>query len=140
MSRSAVAATAMLLLMLVASGCQSTGSAPTPQMYAVPIASFQSVAGKWAGLIVRAPRSREDDWVRVAIAEDGQYEFASYRTIGVLSGRGQFTLGDGKLTVTTERGTATGSLWASERHRMLRFTGALQDGTQYTAELTPSKK
>ncbi len=127
------------LLSLLVSGCQSSGPAPQQQWNAVSIESFESVAGKWAGLMVRTPRTRHDDWVRVTIGDDGRYEFVSYRTIGVLSGRGQFTLAGGKLTVTTDRGTATGSLWESDGKRMLRVTGVQDDGKDYAAELTPSR-
>lgn len=137
--RAAALLVCMTLLSLVAQGCQSLGPAPKQQWTLQSIESFGSVAGKWAGLMVSHPKSRKDDWVRVAIADDGRYEFASYRTIGVLSGRGQFTLAEGQLTVTTERGTATGSLLVSDGSRMLRIMGTMRDGTQYTAELEPSR-
>jgi hypothetical protein len=120
-------------------GCQSTDQQPKQTFHSVAIDSFQSVAGKWAGVMIRTPRSREEDWIRVTIQPDGRYEFASYRTIGVLSGHGQFTLADGKLAVKTERGTAMGTLWMADDRRMLRFAGVLEDGMQYTAEVTPAK-
>ncbi|MDH4328058.1 MAG: hypothetical protein OEV77_06025 [Nitrospira sp.] len=129
----------LTLLALVVQGCQSLGPVPKQQWSPQSIESFGVVAGKWAGLMVSRPKSRKDDWVRVTIADDGRYEFASYRTIGVLSGQGQFTLADGQLTVTTERGTATGSLLVSDGSRMLRITGVMSDGMQYTAELEPSR-
>ena len=127
------------LTALLVVGCQSTDHEVKRQWSAQPIESFESVAGKWAGLMVRTPASRHDDWVRVLIGKDGTYEFTSYRTIGVFSGRGQFTLAEGKLTVTADRGTATGSLFVSEAKRMLRFIGVMKDGTEYTAEVEPSK-
>lgn len=120
-------------------GCQSAPSEPKRQWIAQPIESFNSVAGKWAGIMLRVPRAREDDWVRVAISQDGKYEFSSFRTIGVFSGRGQFALTGGKLTVTNERGAATGSLLVSDGTRMLRVIGIMNDGTEYTAELERSK-
>jgi hypothetical protein len=55
----------MTLLSLVVQGCQSTGPAPKQQWSHRPIESFGSVAGTWAGLMVRSPKAREDDWVRV---------------------------------------------------------------------------
>lgn len=126
------------LLTLAAPGCQSVGHAPAQQWSPEPIDSFDLVAGKWAGLLVRAPKVRKDDWIRLSIDNDGRYEFSSYRTIGVFSGQGHFTLDDGKLTVTTERGTATGSLFVSNGSRMMRFIGIMEDGVQYAAELEPS--
>lgn len=132
----------LLCSVLIASlglGCQATGPVPKRQWNAQPIESFASITGKWAGIMVRTPKSREEDWVRVTIGNDGRYDFTSYRTIGVFSGHGQFSLEEGKLTVTTERGTATGSLWIADDSRMLRMRGVMKDGTEYTAELQPSQ-
>lgn len=137
--RAATLLICMTLLSLVVQGCQSTGPTPKHQWSPQPIESFGSVAGKWAGLMVRSPKAREDDWVRVTIADDGRYEFTSYRTIGLFSGRGQFTLAEGKLTVTTERGTATGSLYVSDNSRMLRMSGVMENGAQYAVQLQPSQ-
>lgn len=130
---------AALAALFVIAGCQSTEPELKHTFHPVAIDSFQSVAGQWAGVMIRTPRSREEDWIRVTIQPDGRYEFASYRTIGVLSGHGQFTLADGRLAVKTERGTATGTLWMAESRRMLRFAGQLEDGMHYTAEVTPAK-
>ncbi|MDF0666040.1 MAG: hypothetical protein P0119_08205 [Nitrospira sp.] len=137
--RAAVLLVCMSLWSLVVQGCQSPGVAQKQQWSPQPIESFGSIAGKWDGLVVRSPKVRGDDWLRVTIADDGRYEFASYRTIGIFSGRGQFTLAEGKLTVTTERGTATGSLYVSDNSRMLRMSGVMEDGTRYAAQLHPSQ-
>lgn len=137
--RAATILVSLTLVVLVVQGCQSLGPAAMQPWNPQSIESFDSVAGKWGGLMVSHPKSRKDDWVRVTIADDGRYEFASYRTIGVLSGRGQFTLAEGQLTVTTERGSATGSLLVSDGSRMLRIIATMRDGTQYTAELEPSR-
>jgi hypothetical protein len=137
--RTATVLIGLTLLALVVQGCQSLGPAPKQQWSPQPIESFGSVAGKWTGLIVNHPKSLKDDWVRLSIGNDGRYDFATYRTIGVFSGRGQFTLTEGQLTVTTERGSATGSLFVSDGSRMLRVIGIMGKGTEYTAELEPSK-
>jgi len=42
-------------------------------VHPVSISTFQSVAGKWAGIMRTTPRSREDDWITVTIREDGAY-------------------------------------------------------------------
>jgi len=120
-------------------GCQTSGTTQKPQWSAAPIESFASVVGKWGGLMVSEPKSRFDDWVRLSIGRDGRYTFTSYRTIGVFSGQGQFDLVNGKLTVMTERGLATGSLLVSDGARMLRFLAVMKDGTEYTVELDPAK-
>src|SRR5215831_16053340 len=80
--RAAVLLVCMSLWSLVAQGCQSTEVASKQQWSPQPIEFFGSVTGKWAGLVVRSPKVRGDDWLRVTIADDGRYEFASYRTIG----------------------------------------------------------
>jgi hypothetical protein len=129
----------VLVLLVLVLGCQAPGTTQKRQWNAVRIDSFASVAGNWAGLMVSAPKARRDDWVRASISHDGRYIFASYSTIGVFSGRGQFALVDGKLTVMTERGSAAGSLLVSDEARMLRFVGVMKDGTEYTAELDPAK-
>lgn len=120
-------------------GCQASGTPQHRQWNEAPIESFTSIAGKWSGIMVTAPKAREDDWVRTSISRDGRYEFASYRTIGVFTGKGQFALVNGKLSIMTERGSATGSLLVSDGARMLRFLALMKDGTEYTVELEPEK-
>ncbi|WP_455242710.1 hypothetical protein [Petrachloros mirabilis] len=129
----------VVFLSLLVVGCQTSGTTQKPQWSAAPIESFASVVGKWGGLMVSEPKSRFDDWVRLSIGRDGRYTFTSYRTIGVFSGQGQFDLVNGKLTVMTERGLATGSLLVSDGARMLRFLAVMKDGTEYTVELDPAK-
>ena len=139
MGRNACVWIAFVGLALLTAGCQTPREASKPQWSDVKIDSFESIAGKWAGLMLREPRSRQDDWVRVVIADDGRYEFVSYRSIGVFSGKGQFTLAEGMLTAAAERGTLTGGLLVSNGRRMLRMIGVMKDGTQYKAELEPSR-
>lgn len=139
LGRAATIAVCLAIAILPALGCQSPGHEPQRQWQAVPIESFGLIAGQWAGLMVSEPKLRHDDWVRATIAEDGTFDFASYRTIGVFSGRGQFALTEGTLHVTTERGTITGSLWISDGQRMLRMAGVMKNGTKYRAEIEPAK-
>ncbi|MGQ0810276.1 MAG: hypothetical protein ACT4OO_03510 [Nitrospiraceae bacterium] len=129
----------LLILLAWIGGC--TGPAPTaaPQRTAVPISDFRTIAGKWEGLMIREPRSRREDWVRVTIQEDGRFDFTSYRTIGVFSGSGQFSLNEGKVTAHEERGTLTCTLYESHGRRLLEVTGVAKDGLQYSAELTPAR-
>lgn len=119
--------------------CASLEPSPEPQWVQVPIADFNSVAGKWEGVLITQPRSRDEQWVRVRIGEDGTYEFASYRDIGVFQGRGSFTLKDGRMTLTTERGTATCTLYTANGRHLLRATGVAKTGVEYSADLTPAK-
>src|SRR5512140_3817453 len=69
-----------------------------PQWSPTAITDIKTIAGKWEGLMIRTPKARSDDWVRVSIQESGDYDFASYRTIGVFSGKGNFSVKDGKAT------------------------------------------
>src|SRR5262245_59669303 len=82
----------------------STASKETRQWQPTAIADFKNVAGKWEGLLVRNPRTRDDDWVTFVISETGTYEFASYRMIGVFAGKGKLVLTDGKLSAKSDKG------------------------------------
>jgi hypothetical protein len=119
--------------------CSSLGPPDSPTWTVVPVTDFTAVAGKWEGLMTRHPRPRADDWIRVMIQEDGTYEFASYRTIGVFSGKGRLSLTDGRLTTQSERGTATCTLHRANGQRMLRAVGVTKDGLEYSADLTPAR-
>ena len=118
-------------------GCESVDHRTRPSWTPTLIDGFGQVSGQWEGLMIRAPRSKQDDWIKLRIHEDGAYEFATYRTIGVFSGKGQFTLKDGTLFVETERGTATITLFVTEAGRMLRAAGQTKDGLKYSGELFP---
>lgn len=120
--------------------CATSEPAGQLQWNQVPISDFGSVAGKWEGLMTRAPRAQNDDWVKVAIHEDGQYEFASYRMIGVFHGRGTLSLADGKMTSSSERGTVTCTLYTADGQRMLRAVGITKGGLEHTVDLEPVKQ
>jgi hypothetical protein len=128
-----------LVCLLITYGCQ-TGEQPQPlQWVQVPIADVSEVAGKWDGLMRRIPTERRDDWVTVAIATDGRYEFSSLRTIGIFTGHGEFELKDGKLLSKSERGTVEAVLYQAGGQRMLKAKGRAADGTEYTADVKPAK-
>ncbi len=122
----------------------STGCAsitPTPPLPSTPvsISTFESVAGKWAGILKRRPPSRKDDWVTVTIHRDGAYHFESVRTIGLMQGEGTFALTDGTLRVETGRGWIMATLYEEEGRRMLSVMAEATDGVKYSADLTPTK-
>jgi hypothetical protein len=104
----------------------------------VPVTDPSQVAGKWEGLLRRVPPSRTDG-VTLIILPDGRYRFTSARTIGILRGEGTFTVEDGRLTSTGERGTMDVTLLEGEGRRMLRATGQSSDGLGFVAEVTPVK-
>ena len=120
-------------------GCAPVEPLPPPPSTPVSILAFTSAAGKWAGILKSTPRVRGDDWVTLTIRDDGSYEFMSVRTIGIFQGQGTFTLIDGKLKAESERGWAIATLYEEGGRRMLKVESATKDGTQYSAELTPTK-
>jgi len=105
----------------------------------VSVSAFTQVAGNWAGILKATPRLRKDDWVTVTIHNDGSYQFKSVRTIGIMHGEGTFTLADGKLRSETDRGWIVATLYEEGGRRMLKAEGATKEGTQYSADLGPTK-
>jgi hypothetical protein len=128
-----------ILCVAMSYGCQTTQPSEQPQWVQTAIADLADAAGKWDGLMRRIPPDRRDDWVTVAIAPDGRYEFSSLRTIGIFTGHGEFELKDGKLFSKSERGTVEAVLYQAGGQRMLKARGRAADGTEYTAEVKPAK-
>ena len=120
-------------------GCAPVEPLPPPPSTQVSVSTFKIAAGKWAGILKAIPPLRDDDWVTLTIGDDGGYEFVSIRTIGIFHGKGTFTLIDGKLRTETERGWALATLYEDGVRRMIKIEGATKDGTQYSAELAPTK-
>ena len=110
---------------------------PLSSLEMTPITDFKSVAGNWEGLLKGL--SHRDDWVQVTIGEDGSYEFASYRTMGVFSGSGNLTLTDGRLTGSGKRGTTTWTLYTAGDERRLKVN-AVDENRDVSAELSPAKQ
>ncbi len=131
--------TCLIVFLAMSYGCQPIERSEPPQWVQVLITDVSEVAGKWDGLMRRIPPDRRDDWVTVAIAPDGRYEFSSLRTIGVFSGHGEFAVSDGKLQSRSERGTVEAVLYTAGSQRLLKAKGRAADGTEYTAEVKPVK-
>jgi hypothetical protein len=77
--------------------------------------------------------------VTVTIAPDGKYEFTNLRTIGVFTGQGEFSVQEGKLQSRSDRGSVEALLYQYGTQRMIRAKGRAADGTEYTAEVKPTK-
>lgn len=120
--------------------CAMSGPARQLQWSPAPVSDFGSVVGKWEGVMKRSSQGRNEDWVKVLIHEDGRYEFASYRMVGVFHGKGTLNLADGKMTSSSERGTVTCTLYTADGQRMLKAMGVTKDGLEYTVELEPVKQ
>lgn len=112
-------------------------AAEKPQWSPTQITDIKDISGKWEGIMIRTPKSRSDDWVNVSIQDNGDYEFASYRTIGVFSGKGNLAVKDGKAMAQTERGSVTIQLLTEKTKggNMLKAEGKGKDGISYRAEL-----
>jgi len=137
----------LVLLTTVVSACTGPGSTTAKPMTGpapstpVGIADFKSVAGVWEGLLsgMAGPQSQRD-WVMMRIGEDGSYEFASFREIGVFQGSGTLRLSDGRLLLEGPRGgRATLTLYAENGRRLLRTEAVANDGRRLTADLTPKR-
>lgn len=127
-----------LALLAVLVACTNVTPPATPQWSEVGISDFRNIAGKWEGVMRRTPEMRGDDWVQVAIRDDGMYAFQSYRTIGVFSGRGKLNLNQGKATHWTDHGQLTFILYEANGARMLKAR-ASKEGIEYASDLTPAK-
>jgi hypothetical protein len=108
---------------------------------AVGIADFKTVAGVWEGLLLGLASPRDEgDWVMMRIGENGSYEFASFREIGVFQGSGTLRLSEGQLFLEGPRGgRATFTLYTENGRRLLRAGAVARDGQQLTADLTPKR-
>ena len=129
---------AIIIAVHVIVGCGATDPNDARQWRPTTITDFKSVAGRWEGLLVRNPRTRDDDLVTIVIGETGTYEFASYRMIGVFAGKGKLVLTDGKLTAKSDKGgQMTLQLYADSgsSERMLRTIANDSDGFHYWADL-----
>lgn len=123
-------------------GCGRPRQVQEPQWARVTITDVAAVAGRWEGLMTSSPQSHPwtaDDWVRVTIGADGSYEFASYRMIGVFSGRGVLVPESGELVSRSERGRVACALLLAEGQRRLQVHGVTSDGVEYSAKLSPAK-
>ena len=93
-------------------------------------------------IAIRTPKAKNDDWVNISIQDNGDYEFASYREIGVFSGKGNLAVKDGKAVGQSEKGSVTLQLLTDKNggQTMLKAESKGKDGINYRAELKPSKK
>jgi len=135
-----IARAAVLILgMLVLGACASSGPPPAP-LNPVAITDYKMIAGKWSGHVVGLAGPRDDgDWVDLVIRDNGTYEYGIARTIGVMAGKGTFTMQDGKVTMTGERGQASFALLEGGGTRVLRGSGMLHTGTALRGDLRPSR-
>ena len=117
--------------------CAVFAASEKAQWSPTQITDIKSIAGKWEGIMIRTPKSKTDDWVNMSIQDNGDYEFASYRTIGVFSGKGNLAVKDGKAVAQSEKGSLTMQLFTDKTkgQSMLKAEGKGKDGISYRAEL-----
>ena len=82
---------------------------------------------------------RGEDWIEVAIHEDGTYTVASARTIGVFEGSGKVRLEDGRLASEGEKARVTFTLYQRDGKRFLRIDGTMASGQPLQADLYPAR-
>jgi hypothetical protein len=123
-------------------GCTAVDHSPPLPLEPVAVTDFSSVAGDWEGLMEQTPPARYDNWVHLKIQPDGAFHFEAYRTMGVFSGTGVFTLHNGTLLAQSEKGKVTAKLYrhAGKHDRVVKAEGTSGDGITYHAELTPSRR
>jgi hypothetical protein len=133
----------VVILALVASAVIAT----PPDLYAakhsrpaaIAIPDIKSVAGRWSGILYGRPGGqRGQDWVELAIQEDGTYSLASARTIGVFNSSGTLNLADGRLISEGERARVTVTLYQGDGKRFLRAEGTMASGQPLRADLYPA--
>ncbi len=129
---------ALALATATLASCGQTTSGRAGNATFVPIPDFATVAGKWTGL-ARGGSRQPDDWVELTIRNDGTFEALSARTIGVFTGSGLFHLDQGKLTFSSEKGTAIYTLYYRGGARLLLADFTTKDGIRYSAELTTAR-
>ena len=117
--------------------CAVFAASEKAQWSPTQITDIKSIAGKWEGIMIRTPKSKTDDWVNMSIKDNGDYEFASYRTIGVFSGKGNLAVKDGKAVAQSEKGSLTMQLFTDKTkgQSMLKAESKGKDGISYRAEL-----
>ena len=127
-----------IIALQAALACGGFTAGEKAQWSPTEITDFKSIAGKWEGLLIRTPTAKDDDWVNVSIQDNGDYEFVSYRTIGVFSGKGKLTVKDGKAVTQNEKGSLTMQLFTDKTkgQSMLKAESKGKDGIDYRAELT----
>jgi len=125
----------------VALACAVFAASEKAQWSPTAITDIKSIAGKWEGLMIRTPKATNDDWVNVTIQDNGDYEFVSYRTVGVFSGKGNLAVKDGKAVAQGEKGNLTIQLFTdkTKEQSMLKAEGKGKDGISYRAELQKGK-
>ena len=134
----------IILVLVAVVGCTAVDRPAPPPLERIAVSDFNSVAGDWEGLMEQVPptRSRYDNWVHLKIQPDGAFHFEAYRTIGVFSGEGVFTLEDGTLLASSEKGKISAQLYrhAGRNDRVVRAEGTSGDGITYHAELTRARR
>ena len=110
-------------------------SSPT----ATAIPDIKSVAGRWSGILYGRPGgTRGQDWIELALQEDGTYTLESARTIGMFGGSGTLRLADGRLIAEGEKAQATFTLYQRDGKRFLRAEGTTALGQPLRADLYPA--
>ena len=130
------------VFLAVMTACTGAKFPDSPSLKEIPITDIKQVVGKWEGVTWAEPRvARQDDWVKVAITENGAFNFSSYRMIGAWLGSGKLRLENGKLVTEPQpdTGNATFTLYKSDGRPMLKVKGTTKTDRRQEATLNPVK-
>ena len=129
---------ALVTIAIIAAPADLYAARPT-QPTAVVISDMKSVAGRWSGILYGRPGgTRGQDWIELALQEDGTYTLESARTIGMFTGSGMLRLADGRLIAEGEKARATFTLYQRDGKRFLRAEGSMASGQPLRADLYPA--
>jgi hypothetical protein len=132
-----------VLLALIASAVITVltdlSAATRSQPTAVAIQDIKNVAGRWSGILYGRPGgTRGQDWIELALQQDGTYTLESARTIGMFTGSGTLRLADGRLSAEGEKARVTFTLYQRDGKRFLRAEGTMASGQPLRADLYPA--
>ncbi len=133
----------LLVFLAIVTACTGVHFPDQQAWKEVPITDIKRVAGKWEGITWTEPRARrQDDFIKVAINEEGHFEFSSYRMIGAWLGSGKLLLENSKLVTAPKpnAGNATFTLFEHAGKYMLKVSGTTKTGRTQAAELTPQQR
>src|SRR5262249_42851101 len=120
-------------LIAVLFGCGELQTPPASKI--VPISEFDKIAGEWEGLSKRLPRMQDHAQVTLTISKNGQFNFASDRSAGMVLGTGVLHLQDGVAIGRGSAGTGMFTLHDQAGKRVLVVNVVLNDGYHYFLEM-----
>lgn len=133
----AMASWTWMVAVLALAACATTETSSPPTL--IPVTDVKTLTGRWEGLLLGLPGGAHQDFVEIVIRDDGTYQARTYRTIGVLRGRGSIEAKDGALIFRGERAVGGGRLYLDKDRRVLEISMTDDAGRPVTARLSPTR-